>query len=216
MKKVENLRTLIILFYGNAILAMQVSYNTPTYKEGVVKINQDEILQILIDNGKYDELKKRYSRLKSKCLQKHHSKRNTYYGMEIHKDWLNKAPDRRFTIRRGIRIGLGNFILWSIENDFEIGLTLDRINNDLGYLPSNCRWITMEAQVFNRKPIQKNNTSGYRGVVKNKSGRYMADVFQQGKKVRVGTFNSSIEAAIARNKFIEDNNLPIVKNIIKE
>jgi hypothetical protein len=34
------------------------------------------------------------------------------------------------------------------------GLTLDRINNDLGYFKENVRWTTMKVQNNNRRPYQ--------------------------------------------------------------
>lgn len=43
------------------------------------------------------------------------------------------------------------FYEWAIHNGYEDNLTLDRINNDGNYEPSNCRWITIEEQQKNRR-----------------------------------------------------------------
>lgn len=43
------------------------------------------------------------------------------------------------------------FYDWSINNGYTEGLTIDRIDNDLNYTPSNCRYITMTEQGFNKK-----------------------------------------------------------------
>jgi len=40
---------------------------------------------------------------------------------------------------------------WSLANGYEEGLSIDRIDNDKGYEPSNCRWTTMFQQRHNRR-----------------------------------------------------------------
>lgn len=42
------------------------------------------------------------------------------------------------------------FAYWAIGNGYEEHLTIDRINVDKGYSPSNCRWSTWEVQENNR------------------------------------------------------------------
>lgn len=42
------------------------------------------------------------------------------------------------------------FYEWAINNNYTEELTLDRIDNDGNYEPSNCRWVTMQEQCNNR------------------------------------------------------------------
>ena len=42
------------------------------------------------------------------------------------------------------------FYNWAVNNGYKEGLTLDRINNDKGYSPDNCRWVTVKEQCKNR------------------------------------------------------------------
>ena len=40
---------------------------------------------------------------------------------------------------------------WALSNGYKDGLTIDRIDNERGYDPSNCRWSTMKEQQNNKR-----------------------------------------------------------------
>lgn len=44
-----------------------------------------------------------------------------------------------------------SFYEWSMDNGYTQELTLDRVNNDGNYEPSNCRWATMKEQSNNKR-----------------------------------------------------------------
>lgn len=63
---------------------------------------------------------------------------------------------------RGINIcdewkDIKTFTGWALNNGYAKGLTLDRIDNDKGYSPDNCRWVDWY--------VQENNRSNNRHVV---------------------------------------------------
>ena len=79
------------------------------------------------------------------------------------------------------------FCLWADSNGYAPGLTIDRVDVDLGYSPKNCRWVSKLDQREN-KYMQHNNTSGYVGVSYLKTRKkYEAYYTHNGKNIIVGT-----------------------------
>lgn len=43
------------------------------------------------------------------------------------------------------------FYCWSLSNGYADNLTIDRIDNDKGYSPDNCRWVSQKVNSRNRR-----------------------------------------------------------------
>ncbi len=70
-------------------------------------------------------------------------------------------PDkiRRYK-NRGIAVCLAwknfsTFKTWALQSGFASKLFLDRRNNNLGYSPNNCRWVTPKTSAENRETTRK-------------------------------------------------------------
>ena len=94
------------------------------------------------------------------------------------------------------------------EQTYIEGMSLDRINNDEGYSPENCRWATREIQNTNQR-VKSTNTSGFAGVsfepLKNK---WVAYICTNGINRKLGRFLTKEDAVQARDNYIIENNLP--------
>ena len=66
-------------------------------------------------------------------------------GITVCNDWKNDPE---------------SFCLWALSNGYAPGLTIDRIDNNKGYSPDNCRWVTAFEQSRN---TSKNVLITYKG-----------------------------------------------------
>ncbi len=48
-----------------------------------------------------------------------------------------------------------SFLAWATKNGYQEGLTIDRVDNDKGYSPENCRWATKVEQNRNKRTVKK-------------------------------------------------------------
>ena len=156
-----------------------------------------------------------YRRYKTSLMATHGLSQHKFYGTwrqmvqrcnnPKHKNYSNYGA-------RGIKVceewlNVKNFINW-VESTHpnQEGYTLDRINNDKGYSPENCRWADKTIQAINQR-IGKNNTSGYVGITSN-GANWMARIMVNNKRVCLGTFPTKEEAVQVRDNYIIDNELP--------
>lgn len=98
---------------------------------------------------------------------------------------------------------------WSLLNGHKDNLSIDRINNNGNYEPSNCRWTNMYVQACNRRGKSK---TGYIGITMTKDKKYLVEIMIKSKNVFRKRFTNINNAVIARNDYIIKNNLPHVLN----
>jgi hypothetical protein len=76
--------------------------------------------------------------MKDRCLNEN-NKAYKHYG------------ERGVTVCEEWQKDFMSFYNWSMQNGYEEGLSVDRINNNGNYEPSNCRWVDMKSQCNNHR-----------------------------------------------------------------
>lgn len=97
---------------------MRSGKNNGNYKHGLV-------------HGSRHPLYTAWQNMKGRCKNKNNPKYHRYggRGIQVCKEWLDDV---------------NHFVGWALSNGWEKGKTLDRIDNDGNYEPSNCQWVSVE------------------------------------------------------------------------
>ena len=87
---------------------------------------------------RYTRLYEIWCGMKKRCYNKSHENYKWYgaKGVSMSEEWINDFV---------------SFYEWSLANGYSDNLTIDRIDTLGNYEPSNCRWITIQAQQWNRR-----------------------------------------------------------------
>lgn len=101
-------------------------------------------------NGMHPLYKLLYD-MKTRCYNKNSKSYKDYggRGIKICSEWLNSVA---------------SFVNWGLQNGYEKGLTIERIDNDGDYCPENCCFITKSEQNNNQS---SNHLLTYNGKTKN-------------------------------------------------
>ena len=88
------------------------------------------------------KLQQTLSDMKQRCYNQHHKAYKHYgaRGINICNEWLKDS---------------NSFYNWSINNGASLELSIDRIDNNGNYEPSNCRWATNKEQSINKRNTRK-------------------------------------------------------------
>ena len=129
--------------------------------------------------------------MKTRCLNKKHRWYAQYggRGITVCDEWMRFEP----------------FAEWAYSHGYAEDLTIDRIDNNKGYCPENCKWSTQQEQSLNKRHLP--NSNGFVGVHKRTvrgNTYFSAEVCRNRKFIYIGNYKTPEEASAAREKYLRE------------
>lgn len=154
---------------------------------------------ILPDGRKTPSLRKvhidvMYRNMMLRCYHKNFSSFYAYgeRGISVCKEW---AEDKT------------NFFKWAVTNGYKPWLELDRINNELGYFPENCRFLNKSANNLNKRASNISGEIGIYQIPGSLASPFQANFKWRRRPYMLGKFKKLKDAAGFRDilrRFIVD------------
>ena len=149
-------------------------------------------------NAKYNYIKHKrlyeiWGKMKDRCLCK------------TAKDYC-RYGGRGITVCQEWEKSFDNFLEWALTNGYRDDLTIDRIDNNGNYEPSNCRWATRQQQNMNKS---SNKYITYNGEIKtitdwaktlNMSAKTIGKRFRENKPVEDVLYNGNLQIKKLKEK----------------
>lgn len=130
--------------------------------------------------------------MKSRCRNKNNENYKNYggRGISVCDEWMEYTVFRK----------------WCMDHGYRQGLTVDRIDNDKGYSPDNCRIADRFCQNQNQRVLNTRNTSGYKGVSYHKgAGKFIVEIMIKGEKHYLGLYEDARDGALAYDNFAKEH-----------
>lgn len=97
--------------------------------------------------GRHHKIYAAWKHMRDRCRNPRHEHYSNYggRGIVVCEEWIASFE---------------GFRDWSLANGYADHLTIDRIDNEKGYFPDNCRWTTIKAQARNRRTNRPESAFG--------------------------------------------------------
>ena len=164
----------------------------------------DETLKLKRNYEKHSLTKTKGYKLWCNIIQRCYNPKNPsykYYGEKgvIMEDYFKNSYENFINWIKGI----AHYNEWLNSSE----LSLDRIDNTLGYSRGNIKFSTKTEQVENQN-LRVDNKSGYKGVCYHKlNKKYSATITINKSKVFLGYYDTALEAALVYDNYVLKNNL---------